>query len=670
LASLQHSRWVDKRSAALELTSNLGSGVHNELLIGHLDLLAGFRPTVRQPLILASAPGTGGTPVVLQSGTHEISTGQRNRNTTTEITDNLTVPLGAHRLTFGLSTHRSGVRAFQQRAAYGVWEFASLDSLQAGTAARYRVTRDTGSVTIASGAYHALYVSDEWEASSRLSLTFGLRADASVLSARPPYVAAVDSTFHLRTDKLPPTQVQWSPRLGFNYALTSDAERTAQMRGGVGLFTGRAPLFWLFGGFSAYGLAVRTLQCGSLSTDAGPAPEFRPDFRNPPLACAGGQTFGSGTNGEIDVIAPNLRLPQTMRASLAWDGQLPFGMIGTLEGLYTRSTQALFFSPINLAKPVASDRQGRRMHGTITATGAAIPRRVSSALGDVIAITNQSKDYAYDVTGELRKRGRIAGVAAWVSVGRSFDVQSVRPASALLTDNWRFARPVSGQRDDLTLGISDFDQPVRIRVSGTLHSPWRKLPTELSFFYIGGSGVPYTYVAGGTQGRGDLNADGAVGNDPIYIPRSAFDTAEIRFGGSQAEERSQQAAFEGFVEGASCLRAQQGRIMTRNSCRSPWMSLTNLAIRQALTNVGGQSLSLELQVFNLLNLLNARWGRMELPTGANLASTNQIPLLSQVGATTGAQGQPVYRFDPTMHRYSYDNFETYYQIQLAVRYRF
>jgi hypothetical protein len=560
------------------------------------------------------------------------------------------------------------LRAFQQRGAYGVWEFASLDSLQSGTASHYRVTRDTGSVTAASGAYYALYFGDEWEASSRLLVTLGLRGDLPVVSARPPYVLAVDSVFHRRTNDVPSGAVQWSPRLGFNYRITSDAR--TQLRGGVGLFTGRPPLFWLFGGFSAYGLAMRTLQCGSLPSDAGPPPAFRTDFRNPPLACAGGQTFGGATNGEIDVIDPHLRLPQTMRASLAADVQLPFGAVGTIEGLYTRATRTVFFSPINLTDPVASDRHDRALYGVIDATGVAIPSRVSPRLGDVLAITDQSMDRSYDLTGELRKQSRIADVAASLSYGQSRDVQSPRLVSALLTDNWRFARPVAGRQDDLTLGTSDFDQPLRLRASGTLHSPWRSFWTDLSFFYVGGSGFPYTYVAGGAQGRGDLNADGAVGNDPIYIPRTAFDTAEIRFAGTPAEVSAQQAAFDRFVDGAPCLRTQRGHIMSRNSCRSPWMNLTNLALRQALLSARDQPLVFELQVFNVLNLLNSRWGRMKLPTGAVLATTSQIPLLSQVGETAGPQAQPVYRFDSTMQRSSDENFDSYYQIQLAVRYSF
>jgi len=670
LSSLQHSRWVDKRSAAVQLVSNLASGAYNELLAGYVGTVSGFHPKVQQPLILVTVPGTGDAPAVLQAGTHEIATGQRTASWTTELTDNLSLSAGTHRVTVGFSTHLFDLQAFQLRGSYGIWEFASLDSLQIGAASRYRITRDTGSVTAASGANYAMYLADEWDVSSRLALTFGLRADAPFLSARPPYVAGVESTFGLRTDAVPSGQVQWSPRLGFNYDLTSAGETPMQLRGGIGLFTGRPPLFWLFGGFSAYGLAARTLQCGSLPTDAGPPPSFTTDFRNPPMACAGGATFGSATTGEIDVIDPHLRLPQTMRASLAADRQLPFGLTGTLEGLYTRSTRSIFFSPINLAQPTAADRHGRVMYGAVSATGIALPGRVSSHFGDVISVTDQSRDYSYDVTSELRKSGRIADVAVSLSYGRSRDVQSPRPVSALLTDNWRFARPVSGLQNDLTLGISDFDQPVRVRAAGTLHSPWRRLSTDLAFFYIGGSGFPYTYVAGGSQGRGDLNADGAVGNDPIYIPRSAFDTAEIRFGGAQADVDAQQAAFERFIDAAACLREQRGRVMSRNSCRSPWMSLTNMAIRQALPGVRAQTLAFELQVFNVLNLIDARWGREAMPTGAVLTSTSEVAILSQVGQTAGPQGQPIYRFDPMMHRYNDENFDTYYQIQLALRYSF
>jgi hypothetical protein len=98
------------------------------------------------------------------------------------------------------------------------------------------------------------------------------------------------------------------------------------------------------------------------------------------------------------------------------------------------------------------------------------------------------------------------------------------------------------------------------------------------------------------------------------------------------------------------------------------MNLINLAVRQTVAERPHQAFALELQVFNVLNLLNPRWGRVQLPVGAAPTSTNQVALLSQTGETTDAQ--PVYRFDTTTRRYSSENYDTYYQIQLALKYTF
>ena len=98
--------------------------------------------------------------------------------------------------------------------------------------------------------------------------------------------------------------------------------------------------------------------------------------------------------------------------------------------------------------------------------------------------------------------------------------------------------------------------------------------------------------------------------------------------------------------------------------------MTNAALQQTLPSARGHTFTLELQVFNVLNLLNSEWGRIELPAGATLTSTNQIALVSQVGETSGPLPQPIYRFDTETSRYSNANLMTYYQVQLAARYAF
>src|SRR4029078_7564976 len=180
-------------------------------------------------------------------------------------------------------------------------------------------------------------------------------------------------------------------------------------------------------------------------------------------------------SGEIDAIDPSLRFPQVFRASLAADRTLPLGVVGTIEGRYTRSMRAFFYTGINLGEPVAFDHDGRVMYGTVAPSGIASPGRVTSRLGHVIAIRNYAKEYAYDVTAELRKTGNFADATMSISYGHARDVQSPRPVSALLIDDWRSARAAAGREDDMSPTTPDYDQPLRIRASGTIHSPWRLL---------------------------------------------------------------------------------------------------------------------------------------------------------------------------------------------------
>lgn len=86
-------------------------------------------------------------------------------------------------------------------------------------------------------------------------------------------------------------------------------------------------------------------------------------------------------------------------------------------------------------------------------------------------------------------------------------------------------------------------------------------------------------------------------------------------------------------------------------------------MRQALPALGEHQLSLELEIFNILNLIRRDWGLNRVP--------NTVPL-RQVGQTVGPAtiSQPVFRFVEGWQAYTTDNAESAYQLQLALRYRF
>ena len=323
--------------------------------------------------------------------------------------------------------------------------------------------------------------------------------------------------------------------------------------------------------------------------------------------------------------------------------------------------------------PQRTDAYGRVLYGTIGANGVAIPA-LRSGFSEVIDLRNTSKNYSYQLMTRLDKRfdSRMSVTASY-TFSRVRDVQSPSRVNMPGLALWADARATSGRHEDLIKGISLNDLPHRVVAAVTYTVPWQSRTTDFSFYYVGESGSPFTYLASGANRRGDLNADGSNSNDPIYVPRDASDLAEIVFTGQSvapgadnslpaqtARVAAQQESFESFIEEMACLRRQRGSILQRNSCREPWSHTTITGLRQGLS-IGGNAFEVELDVFNVLNLLNSRWGRYRVAAPR---------LLEHVGQNPVETSQSVFRFDSTRPEWTTLQTESAFQFQLGVRYRF
>ena len=675
LSSTLVTRGSTARTSALHVHTTLrrAGGGHNELLLSRRT--TGLAPIgeVDQPIVRVTVPTVSGTLVTLNSGTPEIAQA-RIRSSSVTIGDNLTLPLGTnHLLTVGTGVERFRIIREGVQGSYGAWIFSSLDALALGLADQYDVTVDFGTATTPlRGWQWNVYAGDRWQVTDHLAITGGVRADLLAIDGHPPYHAAVDSLFGRRTDLMPRRRAELSPRLGFVWDPSgSDRQR---WRGGVGTFAGRYPLAWIQTALSSYGVGG-LLRCTSNGTPLRYPPAFVPDRRAAPTACAGGFRVTPADGGDVDLLDRELRLVRVARGSLAYERALPWDLRLTSEALVSRALSDAVLSNLNLTGPVGADPHGRVMYGSIRANGAATPGR-RSGFAEVIETSSVAGGHAYELSTRLETtRERLLG--GWISYTFSHarDVQTPTRVNTRGTTAWSSARVMSGRHDDLTPGISSNDIPHRVIVAGSLLAPWSRAPTSLAFYYVGESGRPFTYVAYGTAGRGDLNADGSGTNDPIYVPRDASDASELQVSGmsdakgadnsptAQAErERTQRSAVEAFVARTGCLRRQRGRILERNSCREPWSNTTNASLRQAIP-VGGRSVEIQLDVFNVLNLVNADWGRRR---GA------VTTLLEHVGQTTasGPASQPIFRFAGGGPGWTPVAGESEFQLQVAARYRF
>ncbi|HEU5184389.1 MAG TPA: carboxypeptidase regulatory-like domain-containing protein [Gemmatimonadaceae bacterium] len=668
LSSIGFTQELTKYASSAHLVTYVRRNWVNELTGAYL--ASGLRgiPYSRGPSIAAAVTHASGTgTATLQAGTNELAQDVDVQERTFQLADDLTLSMGARQtVSIGVRIERFDYHVRGVNGSFGRWRFSSLDALEAGTAQSYRLVKDFGTGRIpVRGTQVSAYAGDEWRATDHLTLTAGLRADALLLDDSPVYAPSVDSIFASRTTGAPSRRVRVSPRVAFDWEPGDD--RRSRVRGGAGIFVGRPPLAWIGQAFRNNGSGIRTLSCGSAPGDSGPPPSFRTDYRYPPGTCSDGGGFG---DGPVALLSRNLTMAETFRASLAYERLLPWALAGTLEGSYTRNLSDFIFVNANLAGPQRVDRHGRVMYGSVDARGRATPAVVSQ-FPEVIDLRNHGGNYSYGLAARLQRRfsERLEATAAY-AFSRVRDVQSA--TSIFPGDAWAGGRAVSGRHDDMTVGVSSFEVPHRVVVGVSAGSPWKRWSTDVSIYYVGESGSAFTYVDSAGSGLGDLNADGTNANDPIYVPRSAFDSSEIRFSGLGADTSSgaragrvaaQQAAFDRFIAGSACLRGQRGRIVARNSCRGPWVHAMHASVRQSLPLMRGHTLALQLEVFNLLNLLNPKWGLYRVPNPVALTQVDQV-------TEADGSGQPVFWFEPTRQRYSTRNIESGYQLQVAARYSF
>jgi len=675
LTSNAHSFRSTKGSAVAQLFTSFDGGAGNELIVGYSRIRDRRHAAIVAPQVQVDVPTVTGGTARLRAGSENSSQGTEVDQDVIELTDNYTLPLGRHRVTAGTQNELYRIRNLFAQNSYGVWEFSSLDSLARGDAGRYQAGVGLGGPIDArfDAAQLGLYVQDRWQASDRFVLTAGLRLDVPFLLDKPPENPAVLEEYGRNTQDVPSGNVQFSPRIGFNWNLSGD--RLEQLRGGFGLFVGRPPFVWLGNAYQNSGTGLGQLTCAS----SGSVPRFTPSsVASPPSACANGAT--AATTGDIALLSNDLRFPQFARASLAYDHRFGHAWIASLEAMYTRAMSTFFYTNLALAGSQGLDRNGRVVYGTISTTGEATPV-LSGSRRNVIDVQNASKDYSYSLTAALNRRFTNWFEAhASYTYGQARDIQSL--TSSVATSNWRFGRAISGDQYSQNLDRSRFELPNRVVAYGTFSSLSTR--TDISLIYLGQSGSNYDFVYGGSGGAGDLNADGAQGNDLIYIPSDVAKESEIRFSGvspvagadnspaaQQQRIAEQRSAFERYVTSIDCLNAQRGRIMTRNSCRSPWTNMVNLSLRQALPAILGQTLAVQLDIFNFLNLLNADWGQQPLPPNGG----GSVPLLTHVGQTagglTGPNGsQGIFTFDPATEKYDRRHVGSAYQMQFGVRYRF
>ncbi|MFN8061882.1 MAG: carboxypeptidase regulatory-like domain-containing protein [Vicinamibacterales bacterium] len=491
--------------------------------------------------------------------------------------------------------------------------------------------------------YTSAYGQDEWRPKSNITVTAGVRVDVAKFGATGFDNPQVDAlTFRDRdgnpvqynTGALPKSTPLWSPRVGFNWDLTSDQK--TQVRGGTGIFTGKPAYVWISNQIGNTGMLSGFLQADNTAAF--------PFNANPDAYKPSSVTGAPPASTNVAVTNPDFKFPQTWRSNIALDRKLPTGLVATGEFIYNRDVNGMAYINANLpAAQSAFTGPDTRMRwvGTSCAAPTAGPcqNRINNGAGNVvtdnIVLLNQGVGRSWNLAASLSRpftHGFQAKAA--YSYGES---RNTVDAGSIASGSWT-GNAIFNDPNNPTLGFSQYSPAHRVFVTTSYSRQYFGFgATTVSAFFdartncIPNCNASYVFSA-------DMNGDSATLNDLIYIPR---DTSEMNFqtftsGTTSFSAADQAAAFEAYIRQDPYLSKHRGEYAQRGGLFLPMVKRLDLSVIQDLFHsIGGRRHAgqIRLDITNFGNLLNSKWG-----VGQNVI---QNRILSPQGVD--ATGRPLYR---------------------------
>jgi len=547
---------------------------------------------------------------------------------------------GKHTFTLGTHNEFLDLANLFIRDNFGTYTFTSIENFERGLGQSYNRSFSATSDPNQPAAFRVrqlgFYAGDSWRTRPNMTVTYGIRVDAPSFPDTPHANPVSVANFGYATDVVP-GHVQYSPRVGINYDLSGKG--TQQVRGGIGLFSGRPSYVWLGNQYGNTGIDFTRI--GASNNTANVIP-FVKDPLNQPTTVTGAAA-GSFSN-EIDMIDPDFKFPSVLRGNVGYDHQLPGGFYGTADFLWSKTMKDIKYQNLNLV-PVA---------GLTGVGGRPFYTRKVTTLSDGILLENTNKGYTYNIAYEVRRPFSngffIQGSYSYGVAKSIMDGTSDQAAS-----NWGNVY-VPTNPNDAPLTRSNFDPGNRFTLTASYDIPFLKsIKPAVSFFYAGQSGRPYTMVY-----NGDVNGDGRPANDLVYLPTA---TDPLTYTGGLYSD------LVNFLNGGDgCLGEFIGQTIPRNACRSPWTNTLDAKFKVELPYKRFKT-ELTLDVLNLINLFDRSSGIIQYPFFNDILQPVTIP-------TTPTATSPVTGYNittlvsPTFNRFSRDDLRSRWQIQLGARVRF
>ncbi|MEZ4888102.1 MAG: carboxypeptidase regulatory-like domain-containing protein [Chitinophagales bacterium] len=633
------------QSGILELRSLFSNTVSNKLQVG-LTSFRDSRDAFSDPFPVININRDGIRYIV--AGHEPFSINNVLDQDVFQISDNLNIYSGDHTFTIGASLEKFSFNNSFNLGAYDAGSnvggtfgpgFASVeafvDSVSTGAfddevafaQGIYADNEANGTWALAETnvGQLAFYAQDEWQMNSYFTLTYGVRIDQPLYFDTPEKIQEVidrnccfipdllysdenGNPITFTHTQLPESSTLFSPRVGFNWDVKGN--RSLQVRGGTGLFSGRLPFVWI------------------------------------------GNQVANPNFFFYNVTHPDFKFPQVLRSNLGVDKKWENDWILSADVIYTKDVNGMMVRNFGI-KPPTGTLQGVDNRAIYQASD-----RTNDFANNAYVFTNTDLGYSFNATLQLQRNWNNG---LYTSIAYNYlDAKDASSIEAEISSDAYDRNPALGNVNQAVLSPSLYGN--RHRIVGSAYKQFQygtdnKWATSFALFfeYVEGGRFSYTY-------SGDINGDGSGLNDLLYIPTSS-ELNEMNFAGTDAEQTAQRNAFNAFIEQDDYLSANRGGYMEKYGILSPWYSTWDVRILQDLNFGEGKNkntIQLSLDILNVGNLISSDWG------------VRQLPVNTQPVGVSVTDGIPTYGFDTALTNTFTDDFSlnSRWQAQIGLRYIF
>jgi hypothetical protein len=534
----------------------------------------------------------------------------------------------------------------------GRFFFNSLEDLENKMPIRYaREVPTQGLPVVQQTVYDvSLFGQVDFEMLPNFNTTFGLRYDATIFSTPAQYNPTVDEELGIRTDRKPSDWFNLQPR--FQALWNVKGENKDIIKFGTGLFSAQPHYYAQVNNIQNSGQMLASIDV--TNPNLIPSPDFE-SYRADPSSVPGipeGTTAGIAT---INAVGEDFKVPNTLKANVNYNKFLGDRLRVGVNLLFSKTFNNYVYQETNLVDEPYFRLSNENDRGVFVPASAINPANGQSSWLDSRKSNEVGRALVLQSDGELTQYAAVIDASLRLGKDGSLNVSYTRNQSKdnssynCCVANTSTFLPIEDDPRALNYGYSDNHFSDKVVVNGVSPS-FAGFTFGATFNGIGGTRYSFLTTNGSLNGDFNLRNDLAF----VYDPNDPNTPANIREGinGILNDPETSQSV-------KNYINDNLGQIAERNGGVNPFFYTIDLRMIKNFNIVNKHKFELSADLFNLANLLNAKWG-----VNNNFRNRNLLRIAG---------------FDPSSQNYQY-NVEsnvgalpvngTPWRLQLGLRYSF